>query len=48
MKDNFSMDRDSGLNIKEVEGRRSQGLLRFLTVVTGKLTVILHCLSSSW
>ena len=27
------MDGDSGLNIKEVEGRRSQGLLHFLTII---------------
>ena len=44
MKDNISMDGDSGLNIKEVEGRRSQGLLHFLTIITDKLTVILRCL----
>lgn len=48
LKDNFSNNGDSGLSIKDVEGRRSQGLVRFLTIVTDKLTMILHCLSSSW
>lgn len=48
LKDNFSNNGDSGLSIMGGRGQKESGLVRFLIIVTDKLTMILHCLSSSW